>query len=127
MSERLSPDRALRFEAATHLRRTENIKDALDWIRENPGGFALRVKEFDSNITSLNRVLSSELIDQESFGNVQKLQAYLEESNQLPKFEEMVGGEESEKERGIDYETIEQTYREIDRLIKKREWQFPTA
>ena len=65
-----STDQSIRYEAAVHLRRTENIRQALLAIREHPEGFAQRVAEFDENIVSMNRLMRYSGLHPEFYRNL---------------------------------------------------------
>src|SRR3990167_3448326 len=118
-----SVERSLRFEAAKHLRGTENIRKALLWIRHNPEGFKQRIKEFDLICDDMS-LLMAVTQDKERFGNVISLKEMLAD-NQLLKLNELTKGDKTTN--NIPLSTIEDTFMEIDRLTKTGEWQFPNT
>lgn len=120
----------LRFEAKNRLSETENVDNALHWIRNNPESLTKRISEFDQTTGSLNDLLQTdaESIDPGRYSNVIKLKGQLPESGQLPTMDRLVkeSNPRFEGKRTIEYDVIESVYKEMDRLIKEKEWQFPT-
>lgn len=119
-----SPGEILRYEAKTKLGNTENVDNALRWIKNNPEGFAKRIDEFDDVLDGFNDIIKSDSIDINFFGGARRLKENFQIDG-LPNIKELIGTESTGSP--IPYSEIESTYKNIDTLIKEKKWEFPTS
>lgn len=117
-----SVDRALRFEAARHLRGTENIRSALLWISRNPDALQERVTEFDRACQLLNSVLGASLdftyYIRGNYQGVIDLQEALQ-GQPISPLRHLVRDDQTSTEFAY------QTFHEIQTKIISGEWEFP--
>lgn len=123
-TEKFTPQEAVRFEAASHLRETDNIRSALLEIKKDPEGFNERVAEFDKVTNSLNDLFRVKEIDKGFHGNVEDLKQLVSEDENIQNIPTVSQLTRIQDGR-IPYQTIEVTFEEIDGMIKSGEWEFP--
>lgn len=122
-------DRRPRLEAVKNLRQTENIRNALQWIRQNPEGFATRVREFENIIDTMNNLILKDAIDDKRYSNITAMKGFFIEEDSIITPSELVGLYDDWKEYG-EYEEagkfIVSFSPKLHNTIAAYEWEFPT-
>lgn len=123
-------DRRLRYEAATNLRKTENVRKALLWIAHNPKGFTRRVSEFEKTVDRMNELLMGGAIDTDKYGHLANLKPMVADLETIETPKELSSMYDDWIEKGEYEETadlIQSFFTKLNTLILTREWKLPTS
>lgn len=130
MKEANPESRALRYEAAMHLRRTENIRRALLWAKKHPEELQSRIEEFDGNLTQMTTLSETiETLNPNLYPNLIKLAEDFWFSDLYP-ISKIVQThwewQENNPHRWV-IESIPSAFWLVNRKIISGEWTFPTT
>lgn len=110
----------------------KKVERAIDWIQENPDGFAQRAVEFDRVIDSLNLWMGYSKLDQSWYRDVVSLKKKTSslDVKKLPSLRELAGvsGEDEgsyESRQGVQH-YVEKSFEELGGRINDKSWHFST-